>query len=128
VSIDALPVILPVYFALDEESVLIRTVPGSRLDAAIVGAVVAFEADGREPSEQIHWSVLLQGIATELNAWQRDNPSLPVAIPSWGATDRARRTIRIDAPHASGRRFYIGGEVPTPRDHRPPAPDVWKSS
>src|SRR5664280_868493 len=49
VSIDALPVILPVHFALFGDSVLFRTVPGTKFDAAAVGAVLAFQADSYEP-------------------------------------------------------------------------------
>lgn len=58
-SIDALPVILPVHFGLFEESVLFRTIPGTKLDAATLGAVVAFQADGRELRDGTYWSVLL---------------------------------------------------------------------
>ncbi len=128
VSIDALPVILPVYFVLDEESVLFRTIPGSRLDSAAVGAVVAFQADADEPSEQIHWSVLLQGIATGFSDWRRGDQSTAASIPSWGTTDSPQRTVRLDPAYASGRKFYIGSQVVTPRDRRSPTPDVWKNT
>src|ERR1035438_10129986 len=66
VSIDALPVILPVHFALFGDSVLFRTVPGTKFDAAAVGAVLAFQADSYEPESPTAWSVLLQGIASEV--------------------------------------------------------------
>lgn len=56
-SVSALPVIFPVHFALFEESVLFRTAPGTKLDAATIGAVVAFQADAREPFGESHWSV-----------------------------------------------------------------------
>src|SRR5208283_4269220 len=66
-SIDALPVILPVHFALFGESVLLHTIPGTKLDAATLGAVVAFQADAHEPVRGSWWSVLLQGIASAVS-------------------------------------------------------------
>jgi nitroimidazol reductase NimA-like FMN-containing flavoprotein (pyridoxamine 5'-phosphate oxidase superfamily) len=45
VSIGALPAIIPVNFALVGANIVIRTVPGAKLDAATRHAVVAFEVD-----------------------------------------------------------------------------------
>ena len=49
VSVGALPVILPVNFLLDRERILIRTGPGTKLDAATRDSVVAFEVDHIDP-------------------------------------------------------------------------------
>src|SRR5690242_2358427 len=43
VSMGALPVILPVAYRVAGEAVIIRTTPGTRLDAALANQVVAFE-------------------------------------------------------------------------------------
>ena len=72
-SIDALPVILPIHFAVGDDSVLIQTVRDTKLDLAAAHSVVAFQADTPEP-EGGWWSVLLQGIANpvgddELRKW-----------------------------------------------------------
>jgi uncharacterized protein len=112
VSIDALPVILPVHFAVSEESVFFRTIPGTKLDAATVGAVVAFQADAWEPSDSTHWSVLLQGNALEVRDEPGDAQSRSVAIRSWGSVHPVHRLVRIEATNASGRRFRIAGEGP----------------
>lgn len=45
VTIDALPVVLPVNFSLLDRAVVFRTVPGTKLDAATAGMGVVFEAD-----------------------------------------------------------------------------------
>jgi nitroimidazol reductase NimA-like FMN-containing flavoprotein (pyridoxamine 5'-phosphate oxidase superfamily) len=49
VSIGALPAILPVNLALVGASIVIRTVPGTKLDAATRRPVVAFEVDSYAP-------------------------------------------------------------------------------
>jgi uncharacterized protein len=110
-SIDALPVILPVYFALVDDSVLVRTVPGTKLDAATIGAVVAFQADAWEPSDETYWSVLLQGMASEVNDRSGSRPDVST-IRSWAGLGAVHRLVRIDGTNASGRRFRIAGEGP----------------
>jgi uncharacterized protein len=112
VSIDALPAILPVHFAVSDQSVLFRTVPGTKLDEATVGAVVAFQADAWEPSAGTHWSVLLQGIAFEMADEEAAAQSSSASIRSWGSVNPGHRLVRIDATNATGRRFRIAGEGP----------------
>lgn len=60
----ALPTVLPVNFHLDGERILIRTGEGSKLDAALRGNVVAFEADDFDPLYHHGWSVVVTGVAT----------------------------------------------------------------
>ena len=62
-SIDALPVVLPVNFAVIDGNIVFRTVAGTKFDAATTGAVLAFEADRYAPSDPSGWSVLVQGVA-----------------------------------------------------------------
>ena len=64
--------LLPVHFALFGDSVLFRTVPGTKLDAATIGAVVAFQADAYDLVDGTGWSVLLQGIATAVRDEDED--------------------------------------------------------
>ncbi len=120
VSIDALPVILPVYFALVDDSVLVRTIPGTKLDAATIGAVVAFQADAWEPSDETYWSVLLQGMASEVDDESGSLSDL-TTIRSWSGLGGVHRLVRIDATNASGRRFRITGEGPQAGFPDPPA-------
>lgn len=109
-SIDALPVILPVHFGLFEESVLFRTIPGTKLDAATLGAVVAFQADGRELRDGTYWSVLLQGIASELSGEWNDAQTTSAPITPWRSAFHQQRLVRVEASTISGRRFRIVGE------------------
>jgi len=60
------PVILPVNYTLDERSVVFRTDPGSKLDAAAAGAPVAFEVDAVDERDRTGWSVVVRGRAGEV--------------------------------------------------------------
>ena len=68
VSLRALPVILPVRYAVIGGRVVFRTAPGSKLTAATRRSVVAFEADRHDPCGAWGWSVLVQGVAAEVTA------------------------------------------------------------
>jgi len=60
----ALPAVLPVNFHLDGERILVSTGRGSKLDAALHNAVVAFEVDAFDPMYHSGWSVAVTGVAT----------------------------------------------------------------
>jgi hypothetical protein len=65
VSSGALPTILPVNYWCDGWAVYVRTSPGSKLDAALRNAVVAFEIDEFDLLGHSGWSVVVTGIAHE---------------------------------------------------------------
>jgi len=68
VSNEALPAILPVNFHLLNDRIIVRTVPGTKLDAAVAQAVVAFEVDNYDLEGSWGWSVLVQGVGTEITS------------------------------------------------------------
>ncbi len=110
-SIDALPVILPVNFAVSGESVLFRTIHGTKLDAATIGAVVAFQADAYEVGDW-SWSVLLQGVASAVSDEDGQAQAGKIHIGPWAGGHVDLRLVRIVATNVSGRRFHIAGEGP----------------
>ena len=63
VSARALPLILPVRFAMDGDRIVIATHDGTTLDAATRDTVVAFETDGPSGHSTVGWSVHVNGIA-----------------------------------------------------------------
>jgi nitroimidazol reductase NimA-like FMN-containing flavoprotein (pyridoxamine 5'-phosphate oxidase superfamily) len=65
-SVDALPVILPVNYAYNGDRILLRSSFGTKLSAALRNAVVCFEIDGIEPDRATGWSVLVTGVSSEL--------------------------------------------------------------
>lgn len=62
-SIDALPVVLPVRFSLDGDDVVVSALAGDRIRSALDDSVVALQVEGRsEPADEgIAWSVLVRG-------------------------------------------------------------------
>jgi nitroimidazol reductase NimA-like FMN-containing flavoprotein (pyridoxamine 5'-phosphate oxidase superfamily) len=61
VSIEAIPAIFPVNFAVVGGDIVFRTSTGSKLSAAAHGAVVAFEVDEHDRASRTGWSVLVVG-------------------------------------------------------------------
>jgi len=103
VNVDALPVVLPVNYAVDGDSIVIRTVPGTKLTAAMSEAVVAFEIDDYDPEFAMGWSVLVQGRSREITQKDRLDSvrSLPLPhVTVGGATDRF---IEVDLEIVTGR-------------------------
>src|SRR5687767_9942930 len=62
----ALPVVLPVNFALDGTRILFMTDPGLKLDAARNGDVACMEVDGYDRWSHRGWSVLATGRLREI--------------------------------------------------------------
>ena len=113
----ALPTILPVNFLATDRGIVIRSVAGSKLDAALEHAVVAFEVDQLEPRYHAGWSVVVTGVARPLVdaadvAWAQ---SLPLA--HW-VPDPGDRFICISIDLVSGRRLW----VPTAGERSPALP------
>ncbi len=110
VSLRALPVILPVRYAVIGGRVVFRTAPGSKLTAATRRSVVAFEADRHDPCGAWGWSVLVQGVASEVT-----DPAVQAAALQLLPDDlpflhgEPARLVAVDISLVSGRSF---GAVP----------------
>jgi nitroimidazol reductase NimA-like FMN-containing flavoprotein (pyridoxamine 5'-phosphate oxidase superfamily) len=112
--IGALPVVLPVNFVLTDAGIVIRTQPGTKLDAATANAVVAFEVDDFDPMYHAGWSVAVTGVAREITdpaelAWAE---RLPLA--HW-ATDHPDHYLCISTEVVTGRRIRREGPRPLVR-------------
>jgi uncharacterized protein len=106
VSIGALPAILPVNFAVAGDRIVFRTVPGTKLDAATSHAVVAFEVDDYAPDGSWGWSVMVQGVCTEVVAPAERAALADSPLRAWAfGDDAATRFVRIDLSFVTGRRF-----------------------
>lgn len=105
VSVDALPVILPVNFAVAGREVLFRTIPGTKLKAAMARVVVAFEADRYDLSSGEAWSVLVQGVAEEISDPERIGEADRLVPRSWAFGEGADHLVRIPITVVSGRRL-----------------------
>lgn len=104
VSMSALPVVLPVNYAFDGDAIVVRTATGTKFDAALAGAVVAFEVDDIDPMYQTGWSVMVQGLTEVV----RDEAALErtqrLPLRAW-ASPEADQFVRITIERVSGRRI-----------------------
>ncbi|MBV8161453.1 MAG: pyridoxamine 5'-phosphate oxidase family protein [Acidimicrobiia bacterium] len=106
ISVGALPVVLPVNYALLDGDVVIRTGVGTKLDAALAGAVVAFEVDNVDPIYHEDWSVLIQGRASVMADPQDVVRAERLPLRPWAPGGRDHY-IRIPAELLSGRRIGV---------------------
>ena len=105
VTVDALPVVLPVNFAVLDGDVVFRTVAGTKFHAAAAGTVVAFEVDSYDPEGTSGWSVVVRGTSRVLtDPFELDRVRRLIADP-WAVDGSADRAVRITSSLISGRRF-----------------------
>jgi nitroimidazol reductase NimA-like FMN-containing flavoprotein (pyridoxamine 5'-phosphate oxidase superfamily) len=64
-SAAALPVVVPVPYALTDAGIVIRLGDDPSIDEALVDSVVAFSVDDIDPVNHTGWSVLVTGVARE---------------------------------------------------------------
>jgi uncharacterized protein len=105
-SLRALPVVLPVNFVVDREQdqVIIRTAAGSKLDAALLHAVVALEADHVDPMSHGGWSVLVQGTSRVLMLPGEIERARTLALQPWVNAGTRDHFVAISMDIVSGRR------------------------
>jgi nitroimidazol reductase NimA-like FMN-containing flavoprotein (pyridoxamine 5'-phosphate oxidase superfamily) len=101
------PNILPVNYALFEDTIVFRTAPGHKL-SAIPMHHVAFEIDGREGNETA-WSVVVQGQAREVTTavGERYDRLRAADLPTFAPGDKDH-WIAIESAGVSGRRLRLG--------------------
>jgi nitroimidazol reductase NimA-like FMN-containing flavoprotein (pyridoxamine 5'-phosphate oxidase superfamily) len=117
VSSGALPSVVPVNFRFDGHQILIRTGVGTKLDAAVVNAVVAFEVDQIDPVAHTGWSVMVTGIARELTEPGELIAAGTPPLARW-APGGAHHVIAISTELVSGRRIVPGLAAPYGADRR----------
>lgn len=106
VSVRALPVILPVNFVLVGENIVFRTIPGTKLAAAAANTVVAFQVDSYAPDGTSGWSVLVQGVSSEITDPADLLALADIPLRAWAFDiSVATRLVRIESSFVSGRRF-----------------------
>ena len=107
VTVDALPVVLPVNFQLFDGELIIQTERDTRLADATSNTVVAFEVDNAEPGGDGSWSVTLTGIATEISDPDVIARLRGLPFTRWVRND-LDRYVGISLDLVSGRRVTQG--------------------
>ncbi len=110
VSINALPAIFPVNFAMLGEDVVFRTGTGMKLAAAVTNSVVAFEIDEFDYERRWGWSVMVVGTASEVMTAIDREAAEQLNLSPWAVGVHQTRFIRIDTGMVSGRRLVPDDE------------------
>lgn len=100
----ALPLVLPVNFALDGHSIVFRTAEGSSLAAATANAVVAFEADEIDAASRTGWSVVVTGMAHAVESASELVRVAQLGLVAWVPGER-QHYVRITPGRVTGRRL-----------------------
>ena len=77
VTMNALPVVLPVNFAVFDGDIVFRTVDGTKFHAAVAGTVVAFEVDSYDSEGTSGWSVVIRRRLAGRDRPLRTGPGAP---------------------------------------------------
>ena len=100
------PSIIPVNYLFDEDKIVIRTDAGSKLNAALRAAPVAFEVDGVDETRQVGWSVVVRGHAEEVTDEAKLAELRQTPLLAWHPGPKPRY-VQINASEVSGRRIRI---------------------
>jgi nitroimidazol reductase NimA-like FMN-containing flavoprotein (pyridoxamine 5'-phosphate oxidase superfamily) len=101
---DGEPVILPVNYRLDEDTVVIRTDHDTVLHRAGQGSRVAFEVDAVDPAWEEGWSVVVVGPATQVRDPDELGRVRQLPLRPWAGGDRDIY-LRIRPDRVTGRRL-----------------------
>jgi nitroimidazol reductase NimA-like FMN-containing flavoprotein (pyridoxamine 5'-phosphate oxidase superfamily) len=108
---NGLPQILPVNYVLSPRAVVIRTAPGMKLEALGRGRVCAFEIDHTDVAYHAGWSVLVHGLATEVDDPRELEAVSDLPLRPWGP-GRKDHYMRIELDKVTGRRIEPAAPMP----------------
>jgi hypothetical protein len=108
ITIGALPVVLPINYGMLDGDVVFATTDGTKLDAAVRNAVVAFEVDAIDELAQDGWSVLVVGTAHEVTDPSTIERIATIGVRPWVGGQRDR-WVRIERSVVTGRRIVNDG-------------------
>lgn len=99
----ALPIVLPVNYALGEHGIVFRTARGTQLAAATRNTIVAFEVDEIDVIRHTGWSVLVTGMAREITDPTELDDVNRLPLDHW-APATSNRYVCVSMELMSGRR------------------------
>jgi uncharacterized protein len=96
------PMILPVNYAADTDTIVFCTMPGTKLSAVGAGAEVVFEVDMNSAEYRSGWSVIVRGTAREITDARKLDGLRWGALRSW-AVSSTEHWVEISIDEISGR-------------------------
>lgn len=101
-SIEAMPAVFPVNYRMVGADIVFRTGDGLKRRAILGGSVLGFEVDHIDREFRTGWSVLMVGLAHEIDL---TDPVLDgLELSPWADGERSR-VIRLHPEFISGRRI-----------------------
>lgn len=99
--------IFPLNYAVDDETIVFRTAPGTKLLELAINDRVAFEIDGHDDREA--WSIVVKGVAERMERQSEMDAAESLGLTPWIPTLKYR-WVRIRPTDVTGRRFALGPE------------------
>jgi nitroimidazol reductase NimA-like FMN-containing flavoprotein (pyridoxamine 5'-phosphate oxidase superfamily) len=99
------PLVFPVTHGVHQHRIVFRTGSGSKLDAAQMNEVVAFEVDDWDPVERTGWSVLVRGVVETVYEDDEIEQYEALGTAPWLDSATEGTWIRILPQEISGRRL-----------------------
>ncbi|HTZ08820.1 MAG TPA: pyridoxamine 5'-phosphate oxidase family protein [Acidimicrobiales bacterium] len=113
VSCAQAPLVAPVNFTYRDRCVVVRLGEGT-MASAVTGSLVAFETDAVDAPSGTAWSVLVRGLAADVDGPERLGAALMAPVPM--VPSPGDRVIAIRADVVTGRRFRVGPPDPGHRE------------
>lgn len=105
VLVDSAPEIYPVNHVVDNNTIVFRTDPGSKLRGLDRSPSVCFEVDDLDLEELTGWSVLVKGRATEVHEAEELRRVAELPLKFWALGEKSH-WIRVEATEVTGRRIH----------------------
>jgi uncharacterized protein len=102
--VDGRPMVLPVNYLADDDSIVFCTAPGTKLSAIGGGAPVVFEVDDSRALYHAGWSVIVKGTAHEVTDEGELDELRRGPLHSW-TTRSAEHWVRLSIEELTGRRI-----------------------
>jgi nitroimidazol reductase NimA-like FMN-containing flavoprotein (pyridoxamine 5'-phosphate oxidase superfamily) len=102
--VDGKPLIIPVNYLAEDDSIVFCTSPGTKLGALSGGAPVVFEVDDSRPLYHAGWSVIVKGTAHEVTDPDELDGLRRGPLHSW-ATRASEHWVRVSLDEVTGRRI-----------------------
>ena len=103
---DQPPMIMPLNYLIDADTVVVRTDPDSMLGGALRDAMVTFEIDGVDQLQRTGWSVVVSGRAQEVEDPSDLRELSQTPLLPWAPGDRSQY-VRITPGSVTGRRISV---------------------
>ncbi len=102
VEVGSQPDIFPVNYILEDRQIVVRTAEGTKLAAALMGQLVAFEIDEIDDDAREGWSVVVHGTASESQTLPSVLHDEELELEPW-AKGAKNRYIHITPTRVTGR-------------------------